>query len=211
MVKHSCNCDKNDSNESNTTGQVTMPRTGANVSFKLLVSQWTSKGGQSLNDDKSVRSHNVHVSEQQWDETKFVIFDVTKGQAYKITDLGFAYLDDNNLLQDIPIASLSSIITTIMNERLHKKIKQFITQPDFNADRHKTLTLSLSELFGSSEIDELVSLIENPGSKDVSYTFGRPKFLKQVSVANTESDGATSGYPGWSCLADWPVDGHCYY
>lgn len=206
MVKHACNCDKNDSNESNTTGQVMMPHTDANVSFKLLVSQWTSKGGQSSNDDKSVTTHNVHVSEKQWDETKFVIYDVTKGHAYKITNLSFAYLDDNNLLQDIPIASLSSIIITIMNERLHKKIKQFITQPDFNANRHKTLTLSLSELFGSSEIDELVSLIDkvDPRSKETPYTYNKPKFLKQVSV------GATADYPGYSCLADFLFTPACY-
>jgi hypothetical protein len=212
MVKHACNCDKNNSNESNTTGQVMMPRTDANVSFKFLVSQWTSKGGQSFNDDKSVRSYNVHVSEQQWDETKFVLFDVTKGHAYKITDLGFAYLDDNNLLQDIPIASLSKMIITIMNERLHKKIKQLITEPDFNADRDKTLTLSLSELFGSSEIDKLVNLIEklDPGSKDTPYTFGRQKFLKQVSVAKTGTAGATSDYGGWSCLADFMWEADCY-
>ena len=208
MVKHACNCGENDCNESNTTGQEMITRPHANVSFKFLVSQWTSKGGQSFNDDKSVRSYNVHVSERQWDETKFVLFDVTKGQAYIISNLAFAYLDDNNLLQDIPIASLSKMIINIMNERLNKKIKQLIIQPGFNADKDKTLTLSLSELFDSSEIDKIVNLIENPESKDVPYTFGRPKFLRQVSVAKTETAGATSDW-NTSCLVD-PAQELCW-
>jgi len=156
--------------------------TDENASYKLLVAQWN---GLLVSETDKYKKFEVSVSEDNWNSSKFIIYDVTKPRGNKNTQFNFKYLDNDNLLRPIP-NSVSNLMITIMNQRIEKKIKQFITSPDFNVDNNKTLTIPLGDLFHSTEIDKLISIIEK---EEPAYTFGKKKFL--TSVVLSKNDGAT--------------------
>ena len=163
-----------------------------NRSHDLLLSQW---GGSMTSKSEDNASFEVSVNEDSWNNSMFVIYDVTKPQKSRFTGLDFKYLDNNNLLQPIP-KSISKLIITIMNNRIAKQMKQFIAHSDFNADSNKTLKIKLGEVFNSTEIDKLISLIEkdeNPITYGKQKVLTRAKFSKNSGVGDAEM-GATFYY-----------------
>lgn len=160
--------------------------TDENASYNLLITQWN---GLLVSETDKYTKFEVSISEENWNSSKFIIYDVTKPQGNRITQFGFKYLDSDNLLQPIP-NSVSKLMITIMNQRIEKKIKQAITNVDFNVDNNKTLIIPLGELFYSNEIDDLISII---GKENPAYTYGNKKFLTSVVLlknSGVRADGA---------------------